>query len=339
MSTGVKRVAAVSVILILAIHLLLLYYLKYNNQSLLFSDFSILNTGNILNLIFFSILILGILISSFRKEENLKPAILVVFTLTLSLLLLLCLIVSLVKLPANNIYIFDQALNKFIVAFFFASYQFVLFMFISTIWLRLFSTKDLIFFRAFINSVIIVIILLLFAYFYMEIRMNGYYKNPEKANASNVAVVLGAAVWSNNKPSPTLASRIDKAVRLYKSRIVNKIQLTGSNAPGELSEAEVALNYILKKGVDSSDILIEKITTSTTEQIKFIKQELITGNDFDNIYIVSDKYHLVRVQEISNFYDLDVNIVASELKLSFYNRLYYRMRECIALVVFWFFAL
>jgi vancomycin permeability regulator SanA len=339
MSTGVKRVAAASVILILAIHLLLLYYLKYNNQSLLLSDFSISNTGNILNLIFFSILILGILISSFRKEENLRLATLVVYTLILSILLLLCLIVSLIKLPANNIYIFEQTLNKFIVVVVFASYQFVLFMFIATIWLRLFSAKEFIFFRTVIASVVMVIILLLFAYLYMEIRIKGYYESQEKVNSHNVAVVLGAAVWSYNKPSPTLASRIDKAAKLYKEGIVKKIQLTGSNAPGELSEAEVALNYILKKGVDSSDILIEKITTSTTEQIKFIKQELITGNDFDNIYIVSDKYHLVRVQEISSFYDLNVNIVASELKLSFYNKLYYRMRECIALVVFWFFSL
>lgn len=339
MSTGVKRVTAASVILILTVHLLLLYYLKYNNQGLLLSDFSILTTGNILNLVFISILIISILIYFFQKKENIKPAILVVYTVILSVLLLFCLIISLIKLPSSNIYIFDQTLNKFVVVVFFASYEFALFMFISTIWLRLFSAKDLIFFRAFINSVIIVIILLLFAYLYMEIRMGVYSESQEKVHVSNVAVVLGAAVWSNNKPSPTLASRLDKAVKLYRKGIVDKIQLTGSNAPGELSEAEVALNYVLKKGVDASDILIEKNTTSTTEQIRFIKQDLMTRNDFSNIYIVSDEYHLVRVQEISSFYDLDVNIVASELKLSFDSRFYYRMRECIALVIFWLFAL
>lgn len=339
MIAGVKRVTAASVILILTAHLLLLYYVKYKNQDLLFSDFSFLNTGNILNLIFIFILIIGILIYFLREEKYLKPVTLVSYSSVLSVLLSLCLLSSLIELPANNIYIFEQTLNKFIVGVVFASYQFVLFMFISVVWLRLFTSKDLIFIRAIVNSVLIVIALHLFAYLYMEIKMREYNDPLDKGDTQNIAIVLGAAVWSNNRPSPTLASRIDKAVKLYKKGIVNKIQLTGSNAPGELSEAEVALDYILKKGVDSTDIFMEKVTTSTTEQVRFIKQELISGGNFKNIFIVSDEYHLVRVQEISKFYNLNVKVVASELKLSFENRLYYRMRECIAMVIFWCFAL
>ena len=339
MSAGAKRVVAASVIFVLIIHLLLLYYTKYKNQSLLLSDFRILNTGNILNLVFTSVLIVGILFYSFRKKNNLKPVTLVIYSVALSILLSLCIIASLIKFPTNNIYIFGQTLNKFIVGVVFATYQFVMFMFISVVWLRLLTAKDLIFIRVIINSLIIVIVLLLFAYFYIDVKMKNYYENWKEGKEENMGVVLGAAVWSKNQPSPTLASRIDKAVKLYKRGIINKIQLTGSNAPGELSEAEVAFDYILKKGVDSSDILIEKKTTSTNEQIKFVKQELVPNGNFDNIFIISDEYHLVRVQEISRFYNLEVKVVASELKLSFDNMLYYRIRECEAMVLFWCFAI
>ena len=159
------------------------------------------------------------------------------------------------------------------------------------------------------------------------------------SNDKNIAVVLGAAVWSVNKPSPTLASRLDKAVRLYKKGIVNKIQLTGSNAPGELTEAEVALNYLLKKDVDTSDIYMENQTTSTTEQIRFIKNNLVAARIFNNIFIVSDQYHLARINEISRFYNIKVILAASELTLSFDNMLYNKIRESIAMVVFWCFAL
>ena len=339
MSARTKRVVASSVIFVLIVHLVLLYFTKYNNQNLPFSDFRILNIGNIFNLIFTSILIIGILIYFFKDESSLKPGTLVLYSVVLSVLLILCILSSFIKLPPNNIYIFEQTLNKVIVGVIFISYQFVMFMFISVVWLRLLTAKDLIFIRVIVNSLIMVIVLLLFAYFFMDIKMKNYHEDLEKNKGENIGVVLGAAVWSGNKPSPTLASRIDKAAKLYKKGIINKVQLTGSNAPGELAEAEVAKDYILKKGVDSSDIMIETKTTSTNEQIKFIKKDLVTEENFDNIYIISDEYHLVRVREISRFFNLKVKVVASELKLSFDKMLYYRIRESIALVIFWCFAI
>jgi vancomycin permeability regulator SanA len=169
--------------------------------------------------------------------------------------------------------------------------------------------------------------------------MKNYSEKWSYKGNSNIAVVLGAAVWSYDKPSPTLASRIDKAAKLYRKGIVNKIQLTGSNAPGERSEAEVALGYIIQKDIDSSDILVENKTTSTTDQVRFIKNNLVAAERFDNIFIVSDKYHLGRVNEISKFYNLNVMLAASELNLSFNTMLTSRIRECIALLIFWCFAL
>ncbi|MFN4174641.1 MAG: YdcF family protein [Parachlamydiaceae bacterium] len=89
--------------------------------------------------------------------------------------------------------------------------------------------------------------------------------------------MLGAAVWSDNKPSPILAARVDKAIDLMKNFNVEKVYFTGSNAPGELSEAEVALNYLKSKNVSADNVITETNTTSTTEQIQFIKNKMADG--------------------------------------------------------------
>jgi len=334
-----KGTVIVLVVFILIAHLLILYFIKYNNQNLSVSDFNLSIPGNIINFFFTFTLLTGITIYAIRNKKNpdFKP--IIIYTIISSLLLLLCFLTLYIKIPPSSIYIFEQTLNKFIVGFFFALYQFVQFMFISYVLLRIFTEKNLIFLRVIFNSVIIVILLLLSAYFYIEIKMKNYSENWKYSDSQNAAVVLGAAVWSDNQPSPTLASRIDKAAKLYKKEIVHKIQLTGSNAPGELTEAEVALNYLLKKDVDTSDIYVENQTTSTTEQIRFVKNNLVASKKFDNIFIISDRYHLARVSEISRFYNLKVILAASEIELSFDNMIYNRIRECIALAIFWCFAL
>lgn len=334
-----KGVAAFFVVLLLMLHLVVLYFIKYKNQQIPFTDFTLLNPGNVINLSFTFFLVIGVIIYCFKKETSISLKPVIFYTILSSALLILCVLTLFIKLPENNIYVFEQALNKFIVGGIFTLYQFVLLLFISFVWIRPFTEKDFIFLRVFFNTVIIVIIFLLFSYFYIELKTNNYSEDWETNGKTNVGVVLGAAVWSGNKPSPTLASRIDKAAKLYKKGVVGRIQLTGSNAPGELSEAEVALDYILTKDVDSADILIENQTTSTSDQMRFVKNVLVASGIFKDIFIVSDQYHLTRVNEISRFYNLKVNLVASELELSFDNKLYNRIRECIALAIFWCFAL
>jgi uncharacterized SAM-binding protein YcdF (DUF218 family) len=115
--------------------------------------------------------------------------------------------------------------------------------------------------------------------------------------------------------------------------------LTGGNAPGELSEAEVASLYLKQRGVNADDIWIEKKSTNTAEQVRYVKEELINKKKLMNIVFVSNSYHLTRVNEICSFYNINAGIEASTLNLSFDSNIYYKVRESVALLVFWFFAL
>lgn len=161
-----------------------------------------------------------------------------------------------------------------------------------------------------------------------------------RKNKENIAVVLGAAVWTGNIPSPTLSSRVDKALDLLNKGFAGKIVLTGGKAPGEMSESEVAYEYAKIKGVDTSRITIEKQTSSTTDQIEWIKRNLLANKkSVGDIILVSDGYHLLRAIEISKFFNIDIKVAESDHKLNFKDKLYNKVRESIALFTFWNFAL
>ena len=88
----------------------------------------------------------------------------------------------------------------------------------------------------------------------------------------------------------------------------------------------------------SCNIILEKETTSTNEQIEYIREKLLLEEN-ENVIVISDSYHLVRVLEISNFHNIKVQVVPSDLAHSFEQALYNNLRESLALTVFWFFAI
>jgi vancomycin permeability regulator SanA len=207
------------------------------------------------------------------------------------------------------------------------------------VWSKILGLENLIYLRSAINSIFIAVGLLVLTLIFINTKNPSYQNQSSGSNKVKIAVVLGAAVWSDNRPSPSLASRADKAAELYTKGAINKIQLTGGNAPGELSEAEVSFKYILKKGVDRNDIWIEKETTSTIEQIRFVKNELIGEKGLNSVMIISDIYHIRRVKEICRFYDIKADVAAANLNLKTDKIIFYQLRECLALLFFWLFAL
>ncbi|MCX6164381.1 MAG: YdcF family protein, partial [Ignavibacteriae bacterium] len=91
-----------------------------------------------------------------------------------------------------------------------------------------------------------------------------YLNGSRKADAG---VILGAAVWGGNRPSPVLRERINKGFELYQKKIIQKFILTGGGSPNELTEAEVEKNELKKYGVDEKNLVVEVKSNSTIEQI------------------------------------------------------------------------
>jgi vancomycin permeability regulator SanA len=153
----------------------------------------------------------------------------------------------------------------------------------------------------------------------------------------DAAVILGAAVWSRDRPSPVLRERIKTGYDLIENGMVRFIVLTGGNAPNELPEAEVGRRELLKLGVDPTRIVIETHTGSTLQQILFIRDDLLKQG-WSSFIIVSDQFHLKRALEIAAFNDLNTRGVSSESPLGPQNLVLYHVRESVALILYWMFG-
>jgi len=160
--------------------------------------------------------------------------------------------------------------------------------------------------------------------------------NPVKFDAG---VVLGAAVWGGNRPSPVLRERINKGFELYKSGLIKSIVLTGGGSPGEMTEAEVGATELVKKGVEEKNIYMETKSNSTLEQITYIDRNLYKKNNWNEIVLITDNFHLMRSKQMCSFFGIKAKTCASDTPLSSESTFYYSLKESFAIILFWFFGI
>jgi uncharacterized SAM-binding protein YcdF (DUF218 family) len=127
---------------------------------------------------------------------------------------------------------------------------------------------------------------------------------------SDVILVLGGNVYGgtscygpicqqkgfvpNRRLNPCLVARVDHAVALYKGHFALKILMSGGNdSEDNANEAENMKKIATEAGVPTSDILIEKKSTSTYENFLF-SQKILTEAGLHSVIIVTDPYHNAR---------------------------------------------
>jgi uncharacterized SAM-binding protein YcdF (DUF218 family) len=122
---------------------------------------------------------------------------------------------------------------------------------------------------------------------------------------ADAAVVLGAAVWSQNV-SPVFRERINHAVDLYRKGKVRKLIFTGGQGnSNEPTEAAAASSYAQANGIPLQDILVEQKSHTTFENILNAKQ-LADANSLKTVLIVSDPMHMKRAMTMAR----DVGLIA-----------------------------
>lgn len=324
---------------ILVLQLIFLYFVKYSNQDLSLNEFSLFQTGNLLNFFMYMGIISGIIFVVRKKQDFLNSKTQKKLLIASWLFLLLGFISTQIKLIPGNIYFLGQPANKILTGLLFLLFILTMLLFLWYLWTIMFTNHKSTFIRNGWKAIITLVVSFILIIIY--INNIGYTSGrwAIQRDQKNVAVVLGAAVWSGNIPSPTLSSRVDKALDLLEEGFVGHIVLTGGKAPGELPESEVALEYAKAKGVDPSLITTENVTSSTNDQIRWINNNLTKKNSYYEIILISDAYHLPRVIEISKFYNLNIKVAESTHKMDFKDLLYNKIRESIALFNFWNFAL
>ena len=151
----------------------------------------------------------------------------------------------------------------------------------------------------------------------IAVNIWNYGKTDEKA-PSDVAIVLGAAVW-DGEVSPVYRERINHAISLYEDGFVDYIILTGGFGEGSYkSDSQVAKEYALSQGIPEERLLIEEKSTITEENLEFSK-EVMEENDLETAIIVSDPLHMKRAMLMAE--DYGINAVSSPTTTSMYKSL------------------
>lgn len=297
-------------------------------------NFEILYTGNLFWLTVFLIAIVA-LVNIVLHLQKVSPAALKVL-LVVSLISSLMLFSSFI--PDSNST--NEANSRSLQTVFMVVFS-ILHLFI-TVSLCVISFTVLMKFYIF-RSIWITILILLAGYSVVFLFAYNYKDDFEilKSNKKTVdaGTVLGAAVWGGNRPSPVLRERINKGYELYTYGIIKNIILTGGGAPGEMTEAEVSKNELLKKGVNERNIFIENKSNSTLEQIKYLNNNLYKKNNWKEIVIISDNFHLLRTKQICKFFGINAYTVASDTPLSSESTFNFCVKESFAVILFWLFGI
>lgn len=81
--------------------------------------------------------------------------------------------------------------------------------------------------------------------------------DPTAVPSKPVAIVFGAGVRRDGRPTPMLADRIQAAVELYQSGRVRKLLMTGDNSSVDYDEVTAMRAYAVDRGVPSADIVLD----------------------------------------------------------------------------------
>ena len=120
----------------------------------------------------------------------------------------------------------------------------------------------------------------------------------DQATTADAIAVLGAAQY-NGRPSPVFRARLDHAATLYQRGLAPVVLVTGGVGSGDtVSESDVGRRYLLKAGLPEGAIVALPAAASTAASLRGVA-EWFRGKDSRRVLLVSDGFHMLRLQIIA----------------------------------------
>jgi len=133
---------------------------------------------------------------------------------------------------------------------------------------------------------------------------------PEFAPSRWLAIVLGAGLRRDGRPSNVLADRVSVAVELYHQGKISKILMSGSGYNPLYNEPVAMQKLAIQLGVHPDDILIDPGGTRTYETCRRAKQIF----DINHTILISQRFHLPRALGICEALGVDAVGVSADLR-------------------------
>jgi vancomycin permeability regulator SanA len=112
---------------------------------------------------------------------------------------------------------------------------------------------------------------------------------------ADAAVVLGARVYADGRPSDALADRVRTACQLYRQGLVRRLIFSGGPGEGAVHETEAMKRMAMQLGVRAEDIWLDKAGLNTQATVRNT-DPLLRQWHASRVLVVSHAYHLPRVK-------------------------------------------
>ena len=172
-----------------------------------------------------------------------------------------------------------------------------------------------------INATLSYLYTLIIATLYCNIRASNHIPSYDK----DFVIILGSKIRDDGSLTPLLKGRADKAIEFAKNqykKTKKKIIYIPSGGQGSdevIADAEAIKNYLIAKGIDKKQIVIEDKSTSTIENMKFSKKKIDKINEKGNIVFSTTNYHVFRSGVIANEQGIECEGIGSKTKWYFYT--------------------
>lgn len=161
--------------------------------------------------------------------------------------------------------------------------------------------------RIFMSGIIAVIFFTVMIYNHTD-RIGGQLTVPlVETQKADCIIVLGAGIVGN-RPSISLANRLDKAIEVYNLGHTKKILVSGDHGESSYDEVNVMRNYLLEKGIPKDDIFMDHAGFSTYDSMYRARSVFKVSK----AVVVTQSLHLRRALYIGNKMGIDVMGVEAE---------------------------
>ena len=172
-----------------------------------------------------------------------------------------------------------------------------------------------------INLILTYLYTLIIATLYCNIKASNHIPKYDK----DFIIILGSKINQDGTLTPLLKNRVDKAISFGKNQYekTNKgLIYVPSGGKGEdeiISEAVAIKNYLIKKGIDKENIVVEDKSINTIQNMQFSKNKIDQIKNDAKISFSTTNYHVFRSGVIANNLGIDCEGMGSKTKWYFYT--------------------
>jgi vancomycin permeability regulator SanA len=153
------------------------------------------------------------------------------------------------------------------------------------------------------------------------------YADPGAAPAAPVALILGAEVYPDGRPSPALESRLEVAIALMRGGRTRTLLMSGGNGTSETAAMKA---YVVARGISGDDVIVDASGDRTMSSC-LNARGLFPGL---RLLVVSQADHAARATFICRRMGIDADGIAAP-EFTGDRLVVYWIRERFALVLAW----